>query len=203
VSFFDQELARVPLSEPEPEPIEARPPWDGPPHGVLPGLVPARVILARDDRMLVMVHDLRACPTGLLLTLALWHRQRRDRDLQRDVLEDFVFAEHPRLGGRRRRGALRFGLEFADGRRWSSVTHSPRDTRPDPEGPVLWTQGGGGDDRAYEMRFWLWPLPPPGDLTFHLEWSDLGIGPRSAAVNGQAILAAAARAEAIWPESVG
>lgn len=202
MSFFDEELARRPPPEPKPDtaPDEGRPPWEGPPHGVVPGPVTARAVLVRSDQMLVMVHDLRAYPTGLLLTIAVWHRVAPDRDLRRDPYEDLMLgAARRRPPGRRRRGALRFGLEFADGRRWSSLTHSPRDTDPEPAGPALWTQGGQGDGRSYEMRYWLWPLPPPGDLTFHLEWPDQGIGPASASVSGHAIVDAAATAEVIWP----
>ncbi len=195
MSFFDDELSRLPLPEPEPEP-EIRPAWEGPPAGVLPALLPLRAVLVRTDQMLVVVHDFRAYPTGLLFSIGLRNRRPYDRDLQQNLLLD------PRhwLASRRHQRTLRFGIEFADGRRWSSLTQSVTDTEAEPGVPILWTQGGGGGDGAYEMRYWLWPLPPPGDLTFHLEWPGCGIGPTSAAVSGQAIVHAAATAEVIWPD---
>jgi len=49
------------------------------------------------------------------------------------------------------------------------------------------------------MRFWLWPLPPPGPLAFVCEWPKKGIGERRVDIDASVVLDAAARAEPLWP----
>ncbi len=70
---------------------------------------------------------------------------------------------------------FRFGLEFADGSTVTSleVTGIGGPTRP--RGPILAGGGGGGGDRRFDMRYWVWPLPPPGKLTFLSEWPAQGL----------------------------
>ena len=50
------------------------------------------------------------------------------------------------------------------------------------------------------MGFWLWPLPPPGPLTFVVEWPALGIAETRAETDATAVVEAAASAAPLWPE---
>jgi len=72
--------------------------------------------------------------------------------------------------------SVRLGVEFADGRCWSSL--GPPPTLPvssERNDIVVMNQGGGGGGRFSEFRFWLWPLPPDGSLTFHADWPAKGV----------------------------
>ncbi len=61
-------------------------------------------------------------------------------------------------------------------------------------------RGGGGGERAWDMRFWLWPLPPPGLLAFVAEWPLGGIALTRVEVDADPIVQAAAEAETLWPD---
>ncbi len=54
--------------------------------------------------------------------------------------------------------------------------------------------GGGGGGRRYDMGYWVWPLPPPGPVTFVCEWPAYGIPENHVVVEGALFLAAAGRA---------
>ncbi len=47
---------------------------------------------------------------------------------------------------------------------------------------------------------WLWPLPPPGPLTFVCAWPAEGVEETHAQIDGAEILAASARAVELWPD---
>jgi hypothetical protein len=65
---------------------------------------------------------------------------------------------------------FRFGLEFADGSTVTSLEITGIGGPTRPRRPILAGGGGGGGDRRFDMRYWVWPLPPPGKLTFVSEW---------------------------------
>jgi hypothetical protein len=96
---------------------------------------------------------------------------------------------------------LRLGVQFADG---DVATNLGRPSFPSPDseptGPVLLSDGGGGGGRRYDMRYWLWPLPPPGPVSFVCEWPARGIPESRAELDAQLILRAAERAIHLWPE---
>ena len=48
------------------------------------------------------------------------------------------------------------------------------------------------------MSFWLWPLPPPGPLTWVGEWPDRNIPESSVEVDATVLEAAASEAEQLW-----
>ena len=65
---------------------------------------------------------------------------------------------------------------------------------------MLFPDGGGGGGRRYDMRYWVWPLPPPGPVAFVCEWPAFGIPESRAELDARLILDAAARAVESWPE---
>src|SRR5256885_6760927 len=50
------------------------------------------------------------------------------------------------------------------------------------------------------LRYWVWPLPPPGPVAFVCEWPAFGIPESRAELHARLILDAAARAVELWPE---
>jgi hypothetical protein len=50
------------------------------------------------------------------------------------------------------------------------------------------------------MSYWVWPLPPPGPVTFVCEWPAHGIGESRADVDARLIREAAVRAVPLWPD---
>ncbi|GAA2335815.1 hypothetical protein [Dactylosporangium salmoneum] len=56
------------------------------------------------------------------------------------------------------------------------------------------------DARNYRchQRLWLWPLPPPVDFEFVVEWRDVGIGQVSATIDGSEVVRAAQHAAPFW-----
>src|SRR2546430_3515945 len=89
-------------------------------------------------------------------------------------------------------------VDYAARRCWPSSGCPPPDA--EPTGPVLFPDGGGGGGRRYDMRYWVWPLPPPGPVAFVCEWPAFGIPESRAELDARPILDAAARALGLWPE---
>jgi hypothetical protein len=188
--FFE----RPPL---DPEPRAQRPespPWTGPPEGVLPGVVGVEMVLARNARAAVFVGGLVAYPTGLEFEV-------RVLTAGEEWLDPSLNGVYLRPGGPREGNyeqMLRFGVEFSDGRKVTNVGgHAPREG--EPESAVLWGRGGGGGGSQWQQGFWLWPLPPPGPLSFVCEWPAAGLSLSRADIDAQVVIDAASRAQAVFP----
>ena len=96
---------------------------------------------------------------------------------------------------------LLIGLQFSDGTKLTNLPwqhHHPPGTGT-PDRPVMLHSTGSSDDRSCLHRFWVWPLPPPGTLTFVCEWPHFQIGETRATIDAQVIIDAAARAVPLWP----
>ncbi len=173
----------------------------GPPHGVLPGVVALDLVLAETSDHVVAITRLSAYPTGLGFDLVVMARTY-------DGADPLLFGRHER--GRRKAwdatGALdpdelRYGVLFSDGRKATSVGRRPPGP-PDERGErtiTLQARGGGGSDRSWHQEAWIWPLPPPGPLTFVCEWPAVGIAETRVAVDASVVTEAAARARVVWP----
>lgn len=100
---------------------------------------------------------------------------------------------------------LRFGVEYADGRkatntrdRWAGWLDE-EEGHPAPQHPVLLTgTGGGGGGGHWAYRFWLWPLPPPGLMYLVCEWPDADIPLTRHEIDAQSIIDAGARAQEVF-----
>jgi hypothetical protein len=201
--------------EPPPEPPRERyvpPPWVHAPRDLLPGVVALELLLARTQDAAVCVRRLEAYPAGFALEL---------RVLVRGELEELdVLALGPRARQRMRRRPeepypppelLRFGIEFADGRKATNLTgvhpgggrvHAMRgheSGEEPPEGPVITSGGGGGGSGGWRQELWVWPLPPPGRLAFVCEWPVAGIALTRSEIDAGSLLEAAGRAQEIFP----
>jgi hypothetical protein len=192
VSFFGWSSAE---SRPRPE-RGARPHW-AKPEAILPASVPADLILARSDAAAVAVGSLQVYPTGFAFLLTAVVREEHEYGLP---AVDIGMRHRLRPGQPLPDAFLRFGIAFADGR---SATNLSDRHAPDPDasdGPLLSSDGGGGGSRTYEMRHWVWPLPPPGPVDFVCEWPAHGIGESRASLDASLIRDAASRAITLWPQ---
>jgi len=92
-------------------------------------------------------------------------------------------------------------VQFADGGKATVFDqHRVFRSRERPDGPVLVQRGGSGSGRAWDLAFWVWPLPPLGPLAFVCEWPARGIELSRHELDASAIHSAAERAERLWPE---
>ena len=180
----------------------------GPPQDELGVPVPVRVLLAHTSQVAVAVTELIAYTTGFELQVAI--RWRNDGDHSRSAR---IGMAHPvSAGGPVPDDLFRFGVQFADGRRGSSLgtanlptvtawrtAVAAGDPPPVPD-LVLVPRGGGGGGRSYDQRYWAWPLPPPGTLTLACEWPAAGIGLTTQEIDAGRVLEAAGHGARLWPQ---
>lgn len=156
------------------------------------------MVIAQTEEVAVCVSRLAGYPTGFefeLRTLAAPGHE----DLE---LDPIMFGPH-RHGRRGREqeledDVLRFGVQFADGSKATNVAgfHSPEDP---PDAPVMHSGGGGGGGGDWRQTEWVWPLPPPGPLSFVCEWPAAEIPLTRAELDARIVIDAAARAQVIFP----
>lgn len=195
MSFFDPP---PPPPEPPEEALEQKP-WWGAPHneiGVSTGL---RLVLARTDDVAVAVIDAVAFSIGLNFTVAVLRRTPSDSHRP-----EYPFGRFAHARGTREPppDLLRFGVEFSDGRKATTLgvpMFMTAQEEAEPEGPFLMPGGGSGGDDYWESSFWLWPLPPPGPLVFVVEWPAEAVALTRHEVEAETIVEAARHAEILWP----
>jgi hypothetical protein len=192
MSFFEP-----PPPPPEPPPGPPPPEWIGPPESVLPASFPLDLVLARTEGLALFTHSGRAYRRGFEFVLGL--RTRDPRERHRD---DPIMSWRSSRGGEIDDDVLRFGIAFADGRKATVFDRHPwwgdPETRVTPD-IVLMQRGGGGGGVSWDFRFWAWPLPPEGPLSFVTEWPAEGIPLTKVDVDSAVVRDASTRAEALWP----
>jgi hypothetical protein len=187
MSFFES----FPVPDPAPPPRLRRPAWARP-DAVIPGSVPAELIVACTEETAIAVGSIRAYPNGFEFTAHV--RLRREPETGPLFADPF---ELQRPGRNVPADALRLGIMYADGRR-VATTGGPTLPVDDPEYLILQPDGGGGDDLSYDQDFWVHPLPPPGPVTLVASWPGQGITEARAELDGAAIGQAAQRAVFLW-----
>ncbi|MFI1091022.1 hypothetical protein [Streptomyces sp. NPDC020917] len=181
--------------------LPPRPAWQKL-EATLPSSVGWDTVLVRAGDAAVWVGNLLAYPNGFAFTV----RAVRRLGSSRPIAGELDAPMDPFHGARRRSGpgGLRFGLEYADGRRAATgggiagVVAARRD--PDERTLRLTEHGGGGSDRTWDTDFFASPLPPEGPVTFVAVWPDAGAPESRAELDGALIRQAAARAVELWPE---
>ena len=68
-------------------------------------------------------------------------------------------------------------------------------------GPILSHRGAGGGGKTWDFRYWVWPLPPEGRLTFTCEWPERNLAETTYEVNGAEILLAGLSSTKLWDEA--
>jgi hypothetical protein len=173
------------------------PTWIGPPHHVLPGIAPIQLILARTDDTVVAIAGIQAYPAGCSFTLSL---RLRNLSVQEERRAPYPFDSTDLEGDPLGDDFLRFGVQFADGRKATTLERPPYDPAGQaPDRPVLRQHGGGGGGGAWDLEHWLWPLPPAGPLAFVCAWPSRGIPKSRVEIDAASIVEAAGRAVTLWP----
>jgi len=192
VSFFEP-------PPPPPEPQEHRQPeWVGPPENVLPASFPLALELARTDDVAIAAQGGLAYPNGFAFRLVLLRR----KTIESHAGNPFHHWHHAR--GELDDEALRFGVQFSDGRKATVFDHRRRlGDEGKQTGPTLMQRGGSGGGRTWDFGFWVWPLPPDGPVAFVVEWPSEGIELTRAEIDASIVRAAAEHAETLWPENDG
>jgi hypothetical protein len=182
MSFFDDD---EPEAQVEPTP-QNRPEWLGPNEGVLPVLSAQQAVLLKSKKFALIVDQLLVYPNGVQFRILLHHRQP---DLARESPVRWPF------GGP---DAVHYGCELGDGTKWSNSDPS---LRPDTEidGPVVSGGAGAGGMWTSSASHWIWPLPPPGKITFVAEWPSQRLSRQSAEIDADELRDLSASAEVLWP----
>lgn len=191
MSFFEP-----PPPPPEPPERHHRPVWLGPPENELGIAVPVRELLVRTDDLAIALLGVVAYSSGLELEVEL---RRRHEPEQPDPLHLQMHARQSR-GGEIAPELLRFGVQFADGRKATNLGGFPRPHDEEPKEPLLMDRGGGGGGRRWSFRYWLWPLPPRGTLTVVVEWPAAGVELTRVELDAAPMLDAAESVDALWPD---
>ena len=192
MSFFE-------APPPPPEPARQPPlPWEGPPNNILGVVVPLDLVLARSAKAVVTLGSLTAYPSGFEFEYLV---RCRDEEIGQ------LLPEH--LHGRRLGSAgdelpaelFRFGIEFGDGARVTSVQPRLPFDRSDVHGPVMVQRGGGGSFERWQGNWWVWPLPPAGPLAFVCEWPAADLSLMRAETDAAVLHEAASRAVTLWEDA--
>lgn len=194
-----------PLPEPEEEPRRerwAQPPWLEKPRGVVFAGVPLVLTLVRKPKIAIALSRLGACPDGFEADLIVLAKE----DLE-DELRGGLFGQQWRHRGERIAPdqALRFGVQYADGSKaelgesWRAHDKRPEPHDARPQGPIIRAGGGRGGDGEQQQQLWFWPLPPPGTITFALEWRAQGIDLQLHELDAAPIREAAQHAQILMP----
>ena len=193
MSFFDE----FPVPKPQPVRPPKHQPWQGPESGWIGGWVPWRLLLAKTPDMYAVLREFEVFPSGLLFSLvSTFKPEPSDTGSPMERMRPLMWFAGA--------GGPRFGVEFADGRKAATGPPSAWGDK-EPDRPVLIPHGGGGGGTVWRQGFWLWPLPPPGPLTWVASWEERGIIEQSVVVDANELATAAAEAEKLWesPEGAG
>jgi hypothetical protein len=190
VTFFELPSMSEP-DEPPPQPA-----WVGPPDNEAGIVVPLNSLLARSREVAVVLLSATVFSAGFELTSAARTRERIDA-----LHETFVMHHRRQKSAELDPRFLRFGLEFADGRKATNLGYPgyavERDA--DPSQPVFMPRGSSSGGRSWEGNWWVWPLPPAGPLTVVCEWPAYGIALTRHELDAGMLLDAAAQVEQLWP----
>ena len=141
---------------------------------MLGGVVPVELVIGLSDRAAVALVGIVAYPTGFSFTLA---SRRRNPDPADRHWKPPHELDAPLTEGTLPPTLLRFGFQFADGEKLTSIPRAlaavgfrQRAVRSNDV-----SRAGGGDGAAWDSDFWVWRLPPPGPVTVVCEWPSEGI----------------------------
>jgi hypothetical protein len=177
---------------------------------VLPGVAPVSLVLARTDDTVVGLTDVRGYPDGFMVVLRVrWGLVADPYDEVPWPFPDWGSPD-PLDGEPVPDWLLRFGVQFADGRKATNMgmyPFVPEELPPDQ--PVLVEAGVGGEGgRLGRGAFWdlelaIQPLPPPGPLAFVCAWPGREIPEVRVEVDAGLVLDAAAASTPFFPTEVG
>jgi hypothetical protein len=199
-------MADTPFFEPPPPPTERqprprRPTWAGPPENMLGAAVAVQTVIARTPELVIAVEGVVAYPQGFEFCCLIRHR----RSLESTAL--MYGGRHPGRPDATQEGLrpeqFRLGVQFSDGTKATNVGGIGPRPAPgidmEPPQAVMMPMGGGGGGHSWRQRLWVWPLPPPGQLSFVAEWPSEGVELSRVDIDAAAIRDAGEQAEVLWP----
>lgn len=200
MGFFD-DLKPPPQEDSE----EKTPDWISAPDGWIGAVLPVQELIGRSEEAAISLARIVAYPLGFEVTLDAFTRALSWGWAFDERLGEWHSGEQERPPAE----LLRYGVEFADGRKASNlsgmfggtvVAMSAGDNEePDPATDIRLVPGGGhGGGRHSRQEFWVWPLPPPGPVAFVCEWPRYGIAESRVELEAASIRAAARNAIEIW-----
>src|SRR3954451_2873315 len=152
------------------------------------GVVPLELVLARQDDAAVVARRIGAYPGGWELEIVWLSPDDRPPAAQRA----------PSPPAEESPDALRVEITYPDGRTARSWRYLPDAAVPNL---MMLPLGGGGFAFKGVWRYWVWPLPSPGVLTFKTWWPLRDIDAVETAMDTQPILEAAKRSREIFTPS--
>lgn len=187
-------------------PAAAGPSWWRPGDLELPGGLDWVTVIGSSSNTLVSLESWRVSSQGTVFSLAIRAGERGRR--ARRALWTALGVHHGRgeLAMLLPPGGLKFGFEFADGRRVTSLDDGGWQTMPEgtspadyaPSHPCLEGVGRSTSGAStWQRDVWLWPLPPPGILTVVCSWPDRDISETRTELNADDLLAASMRARPV------
>ncbi len=183
------------------------PPWLGPPQDELGVPVALQGSLVRTSSLVIALSSATAFTTGCAFDL-VWSARRDDQDDETWAERLDLLAQGPWMVRRSsaRGHGLRFGIHLADARKVTTATFSAfgnTDISTPPRDAVLLDLSGPGsgaeDAWSQQVRLWLWPLPPPGDMELLCTWPEADIAQEHISLDADALLVAAASVWPLWP----
>jgi hypothetical protein len=170
-----------------------------PPGDEVGTVIAVGTVAASSPRATIAITDITVHSTGCLITLEwVLHRTTESTTEWQGMFEEVLGHpfHHLRPEDNRPPGnQLVVTAEFSDGRRATTMQERTSDDRR----PMILDRGGGvghcvddGDCRG-RTTLYLWPLPPPGELRFVVEWPTFGVPRTTTLLDADAIHAAKAR----------
>jgi hypothetical protein len=147
---------------------EETPDWICAPDGWIGAVLPVQELIGRSEEAAISVARIVARPVGFDVTLDAFTRAVSWGWAFDERVGEWHRGEHERSPAE----LLRYGVEFADGRRASNlgrmfggtVVAMPAADNEEPDAckDIRLVPGGRhGGRRQSRQEFWVWPLPPP------------------------------------------
>ena len=186
-------------------PVRDQPPpvprWGAPPDDEVGVAVAARMVLASQPRLFMAVTDCVAYSNGFTLGIAV----RSKDEIRPDMMGFGPHREHGDDAG------IQVSIRFSDGRDSRGPGLGPNrevmayykewsegKDPPEPVGPIIGQQGGGGGGHRWDFHYFIWPLPPDGQVTITCKWPGRGLQTAGKELNGTAIRAAGLKSKSVW-----
>jgi hypothetical protein len=163
----------------------------------LPGRIPNDIVIASAEDHAVIVGGIACYATGFGFNLRTAGRYYYDDDVDDPVESAVAMSRRPR-DGQLSPTLLRFGVEYSDGGKATTLDPHWFSRQYDGPGPHMYMGGGGGGGNSWSWEIWVTPLPPEGPVAFVCEWPAFGIQETRRSIPGARIRKAAERARRIF-----
>lgn len=178
------------------------PRWVAAPEQELPASIGTDLLLARGDKLALLITRPAAYVDGMTFDLTVVRRSQDLHARPRELFDHRLQFHGPEPGEPLPDAFLRFGVSFEDGRRASNVggIQTQLSDGDAPPKITLRQQGGGGGSHVYRIGWYVWPLPDQGNITFVCEWPSFSIPETTGSIDGDLVREAARRTRPIWPQ---